>query len=157
MFCIVHAWVRHPAARADTDPACVVPEFSETNLILCGADLYTPHKGLSLSVVPNPSIDRHNSSGSRMTFSVSGTGAQEDIQIDSVTSTSETSLYIETSTTAWMSAGRSQVTSSSEALSSSRTSSSLAVQLKESPWVTSTTTEAESTVFHDGFCNLKKF
>ena len=92
-----------------------------------------------------------------MTLFVAGRGVQEDIQIDSVTSTSETSLYIETSPRAWISADRSQVTSSSEAASSSKTSSSLAVQLKESPWVTSTTTEAESTVFHDGFCNLKRF
>merc|ERR1711971_133832 len=65
---------------------------------------------------------------------------QFSLQNDSVSSSSDTSLYVDTFNTA----SESRVTSTSESSSmseSSVNSENLANQLRESPWVTSTTTE----------------
>merc|ERR1711962_1016157 len=75
------------------------------------------------------------------------------IQMDSITSSSDSSLYIETSIHQTFIPGDTNVSSSSDISSSSScssrssSSSSLESQLKESPWVTSTTTEDDQSVF----------
>merc|ERR1712105_11173 len=103
--------------------------------------------------------------GSRARASGHGTMTflrQDSLQNDSVSSTSDTSLYVETGTYSSTSIGF--VTSSSEISSSSSESStskcestSLACQLKESPWVTSTTsTEEDPNLYQTSFCGARK-
>merc|ERR1712179_381919 len=90
-----------------------------------------------------------------MTGFLAAASWEGSIQMDSVTSSSDSSLYIETSVQDFLS-NDSNVSSTSDVSSSSLSSSSLETQLKESPWVTSTTTEDDQSVFQAHGYNSSK-
>ena len=119
----------------------LVPQFSGTRLTLGGAaDLYTISTRLFPSQLDlNPGTRAISFSKVAMTYF-----RQFSLQNDSVSSSSDASLYVDTFNTD----SESRVTSTSETSSSSSSmsessvnSENLANQLRESPWVTSTTTE----------------
>merc|ERR1712179_327793 len=91
-----------------------------------------------------------------MTGFLAAASWEGSIQMDSVTSSSDSSLYIETSVQDFLSNDSNVSSTSDVSSSSSLSSSSLETQLKESPWVTSTTTEDDQSVFQAHGYNSSK-